>query len=273
MVDIYGASATIHGKEPMTSHPTVSVVIPYSPKYTPESMLEEAKASVAEQTVPTELIVVDDDGGAGPAAARNLGINRAGTRYVAFLDADDLWESDKLQRQLDRMEETGAGICVQGDPMAIDEFVHQTFVGDMTAVTSSILVDTEFVDARFEEGLERGEDLLYVLEAASESGVCLCPDLFTRRLHEDSVMASGIAAREYLRHDKRFAYLVSQRVPEAQPYLYTYYVWMFTQAGTMAHEEGEYDLAVDYYLRALRISPHPFTVWYLLRTVIRRATA
>ncbi|WP_178917292.1 glycosyltransferase [Natronomonas gomsonensis] len=257
----------------MTSHPTVSVVIPYSPKYTPESMLEEAKETVAAQTVPTELVVVDDDGGAGPAVARNLGLDRADTRYVAFLDADDLWEPDKLERQLDRLAETGAGICVQGDPMATDEFVYRAFVGDLTAVMSSVLVDTDSVDARFEAGLERGEDLLYVLEAASESGVCLCPELFTRRLHEGSVMASGISAEAFLEHDKRFAYLVSQRVPEAQPYLYTYYVQTFTQAGTLAHEEGDYDRAVDYYLRALRISPHPMTVWHLLRSAVRRTVA
>lgn len=257
----------------MTSHPTVSVVIPYSPKYTPEAMLEEAKETVAAQTVPTELVVVDDDGGAGPAAARNLGLDRSDTRYVAFLDADDLWEPDKLERQLDRMAETGAGICVQGEPMATDEFVYRAFVGDLTAVMSSVLVDTDSVDTRFEAGLERGEDLLYVLEAASESGVCLCPELFTRRLHEGSVMASGISAEAFLKHDKRFAYLVSQRVPEAQPYLYTYYVQTFTQAGTLAHEEGDYDRAVDYYLRALRISPHPMTVWYLLRSAVRRAVA
>ncbi|MUV86836.1 glycosyltransferase [Natronomonas sp. CBA1123] len=255
----------------MTSHPTVSVVIPYSPTYTPESMLEEAKETVAAQTVPTELVVVDDDGGAGPAVARNLGLDRADTRYVAFLDADDLWEPDKLERQLDRLAETGAGICVQGNPMATDEFVYRAFVGDLTAVMSSVLVDTDSVDARFEAGLERGEDLLYVLEAASEAGVCLCPELFTRRLHEGSVMASGISAEAFLKHDKRFAYLVSQRVPEAQPYLYTYYVQTFTQAGTLAHEEGDYDRAVDYYLRALRISPHPMTVWHLLRSAVRRA--
>jgi hypothetical protein len=236
-------------------------------------MLEEAEACVDAQTVPTELIVVDDDGGAGPAVARNLGLDRATTRYVAFLDADDLWEPDKLERQLDRMEETGAGLCVQGTEMTTDEFVYRTFVGDMTALMSSVLVDTESVDARFEAGLARGEDLLFVLEAASEAGVCLCPDLFTRRLHEESVMASGISASEFVAHNKRFAYLVSQRVPEAQPYLYTYYVQLFTQAGTLAHDDGEYDTAVDYHLRALRISPHPFTLWHLLKALVGRTLA
>lgn len=233
-------------------------------------MLEEAKRTVAEQSVPTELVIVDDVD-TGPADARNAGLRRVETRYVAFLDADDLWEPDKLERQLDRMAETGAGLSVQGEPMSTDEFVYRAFVGDMTALMSSVLVDTEKVDARFESGLARGEDLLYVLESASEAGICLCPNLFTRRIHETSVMSSGITASEFFAHDRRFAYLVSQRVPEAQPYLYTYYVQMFTQTGKLAYDEGAYDDAVDYFLRALRTSPHPYTLWYLLRALLRRS--
>ncbi|WP_114576068.1 glycosyltransferase family 2 protein [Saliphagus sp. LR7] len=254
----------------MSSHPTVSVVIPYSERYTPRAMLAEAERSVERQSVPTEPIVVEDVE-TGPADARNAGLDRAETRYVAFLDADDLWKPDKLERQLEALSEGEAGICVEGEPMPVEEFVYRTFVGGMDSLTSSILVDTERVDARFESGLARGEDLLFVMEAASEAGVRLRPDLFARRRHPDSVMASGIAPEEFVAHDTRFAYLVGQRVPEAQPYLTTYYVQTFTRAGTLAHDAGEYDRAVEYFSRALRISPHPYTLAYLCRSLLVRA--
>jgi glycosyltransferase involved in cell wall biosynthesis len=256
----------------MTARPSVSVVIPYSERFTPQSMLDEATDDVAAQTVPTELVVVDDVE-SGPADARNAGLERATTRYVAFLDADDRWPPDKLERQLDRLAETGAGLCVEGEPMTLDDFVHAVLVDGMTSLTSSVLVDTEQVDARFESGLDRGEDLLYVLEAASRAGVCCCPSLFTRRRHQDSMMAQGLAPAEFVRQNKRFAYLVSQRVPEAQPYLTTYYVQLFTQAGLLAHRDGEYARAGSYFLRALRIAPHPFTAWYLLRSAVRERLA
>ena len=249
---------------------TVSVVIPYSPKYTPEPMLEEAKATVADQTVDTELVVVDDVD-TGPADARNAGLERAQTRYVAFLDADDLWQPDKLERQLRRMDETGAGLCVQGPEMTLDDFVYEVFVGDLSEVTSAILVDTDRVETRFETGLDRGEDLLYVLEAASVGGVCCCPDLFERRIHEGSMMASGMPVDEYRAHAKRFGYLVSQRVPEAQPYLPVYYNQLYTDLGVACHEAGDYDRAVTYLGRAVRISPHPFSLAYLARSVLYRA--
>jgi glycosyltransferase involved in cell wall biosynthesis len=246
------------------------VVIPYSPEYTPESMLEQARRTVARQSVPTETLVVDDVD-TGPADARNAGLDRAETRYVAFLDADDLWAPEKLARQLDRMAESGAGLSVQGEPMSLDDFVYEVFVGDLSEVTSAMLVDTEAFDGRFESGLDRGEDLLYALEAASAAGVCLVPELFSRRRHGDSMTATGMAAEEYRAHAKRFGYLVGQRVPEAQPYLGIYYNQVYTDLGRACYRAGEYDRAVTNLGRALRISPHPVTLAWLCRALAHRA--
>ena len=123
--------------------PQVSVVIP---AFRAEHTVEDAVRSALGQTLQNiEVIVVDDgsdDGTAkvleaiseqdvrvriitlskngGVANARNVGTEAAKADWLAFLDSDDLWESDKLERQLALADETGAKLlytdasCIDG---------------------------------------------------------------------------------------------------------------------------------------------------------------
>ncbi|MGN7312594.1 glycosyltransferase family 2 protein [Alkalicoccobacillus gibsonii] len=107
--------------------PLVSVV---TPVYNSEKFLEETILSIQKQTYPHwELFLVDDgstdksmevagvyakqdsrihviqlERNQGAAGARNEGINRANGKYVAFLDSDDLWLPEKLEKQVAFME-------------------------------------------------------------------------------------------------------------------------------------------------------------------------
>lgn len=103
--------------------PLISCIVPV---FNGERYLGEALESILKQRYqPLEIIVVDDgstDGtaavmdhypgkvcllrqaNAGTAAARNFGLNAAKGEFVAFLDADDLWHPEKLERQMARFQ-------------------------------------------------------------------------------------------------------------------------------------------------------------------------
>ncbi|MFY9555299.1 MAG: glycosyltransferase [Blastocatellia bacterium] len=99
--------------------PEVSVIIP---TYNSARYLSDAVDSVLAQTFKDFEVLVIDDGSTddtqsvmsryaspvrcirqenrGVSAARNRGIEESRSRYIAFLDADDKWRRDKLDRQL-----------------------------------------------------------------------------------------------------------------------------------------------------------------------------
>ena len=105
-------------------NPKVSVIIPF---YSNQLWLQEAIGSVLSQTYSNYEIIVINDGSKediskieerfanqiklihqknnGPGEARNNGIMHSTGKYIAFLDSDDIWLSDKLQEQINFMEE------------------------------------------------------------------------------------------------------------------------------------------------------------------------
>jgi glycosyltransferase involved in cell wall biosynthesis len=106
----------------------ISVVLP---AFNSAATIQETIASVLNQTfIDFELIVINDGSqdatlslvaqiidpriqvfsytNAGLSASRNRGIAHAQGEYVAFIDADDLWTTDKLEAQLNALGENSA---------------------------------------------------------------------------------------------------------------------------------------------------------------------
>lgn len=138
--------------------PKISVIIPV---YNGEKTIERTIQSVLHQTFTDfELLIINDGSqdrtieiiqsmtdpriklysysNAGLAASRNRGIELATGQFLTFLDADDLWTSDKLELQLQALEthpEAGVAYSWTNYIDESDQFVrkglHTTVNGDV----------------------------------------------------------------------------------------------------------------------------------------------
>ncbi len=221
----------------MLERALVSVILP---TFNNEAHLREAIRSVLTQTYRArELIVVDDGSTDGtrayvesldnpeirlivsehtgnPGRARNLALAAAQGHYIAFLDSDDWWESDKLAAQgaaLTRRPEcrwcyTGLR-GVTDDGREIELFDRRGFVphdgwilerlaaGGAAVTTSTVMVERALVErvGGFDERLVLAEDLDLWMRLAAQSPVAVVPRiLVTRRVHGGSYSASRLAA-------------------------------------------------------------------------------
>lgn len=107
----------------------------------------------------------------GAALTRNFGIREAKGRYIAFLDADDIWMKKKLQTQMEFMERTNAGFVFSayefGDEEAVGtgRIVHvpecltyKKALSRTVIFTTTVLLDTEKIS----------KDLIYMPNVPSE---------------------------------------------------------------------------------------------------------
>lgn len=95
----------------------------------------------------------------GAARARNLGISLAKGRYIAYLDADDRWRADKLEKELAFLREKEAGFVFTGyefgdeNAEGTGKVVHvpetlnyRQALANTTIFTSTVMLDTEKIE-------------------------------------------------------------------------------------------------------------------------------
>ena len=159
----------------------ISIIVPV---HNAEKYIEETVSSVLSQTYPDwELLLVENGStdktndkleeimkwdkrirvfhftkGASAARARNEGLRYSEGRYIAFLDADDIWKSEKLKKELKFLKKHNAAFVFTGYEFADENgkplgkivrvphtLNHKQAMKNTTIFTSTVMFDTVLI--------------------------------------------------------------------------------------------------------------------------------
>lgn len=273
--------------------PLISVVIPV---FNGEKTIKETVESVLKQTFSDfELIVINDGSqdateevlltikdnriqvysypNAGLAASRNRGIVHAIGEYIAFIDADDLWTSDKLEAQFNALKTHPDAAVAYSWTDYIDEFSqflrrgsHITVNGDVYAHllvidflengSNPLIKKQAFVEiGNFDESLTAAEDWDLLLRLASRYHfICVASPQILYRISTNSMSANVLQQEEQTLKVIERAF---NQAPEALQYLkkqslanlYKYLTYK-AMAGQLKSENGL--MAARFIIQAVR---------------------
>ena len=273
-----------------------------------EATIEQAVRSVEAQTIfdsVEEIIVVDDgsrDGsgtvlerlddeieklritktpGLGPSAARNRAVLEANGQVVAFLDGDDFWTPEKLERQLPAFERNPSIGLVYGDfvdfsrddaadgrIVTVRRFdpksshhLREYFVHDGPIMPSTLVVRRSVFDdvGLFDESLRIGEDTELCLRIAEKWRFCHVPGAFTFKRRHSGQASSRLDA--YLPNAVRVTQDFASRHSELERLASRRMARVHAKVSADCAINGERRQALRHDLTALRLAPLHARAW------------
>ena len=153
-----------------------------------------------------KLHILDKNSGAG--IARNTAVSLAQGKYIAFLDSDDLWNPQKLERQLNFMVETNQPFafsfydCISENGQSLHKTIEAplnlsytklffcNFVGNLTGI-----YDAEFFGKIAISSIRKRQDWILWLTILKKLNTAkpIRESLAFYRVREDSISASKVS--------------------------------------------------------------------------------
>lgn len=219
----------------MNGEALVSVI---TPTYNCARFIGETIKSVQMQSYPNwEMLIVDDCStdntqdivaslakkdarikyyklavNAGPAVARNTAMKLAQGKYMAFLDSDDLWLPDKVEKQIKWMETNNHSftctayeqISEQGEKLnrlirTIPKTDYNRLLLDCPVGNSTVMYDVEKIGKFIVPNIrKRNDDALWLQMLKKESYIYGMPDVLMQyRIRKGSVSSNKVELVKY----------------------------------------------------------------------------
>jgi glycosyltransferase involved in cell wall biosynthesis len=165
------------------------------------------------------------------AVNRNFGIKKAKGDYIAFCDDDDLWEKNKLEKQLDIIKNNNAGLCfcnhykidqngnIIGAGKVKNKYKNPTFTNFFLSggyiMNSSVIIKSQCID---DVGYQNESTEMVAIEDSEYWGRilsiykgCFLPEKLVRyRVHQGSIQNK--TNNSYLNEQLIFCRVLSQSV-------------------------------------------------------------
>lgn len=293
----------------------VSVIVP---AFNAGKYIARTLASVTRQTHANLEIIVVDDGSTdntseevqrlastdprivllrtehgGVSRARNIAIAHASAEFIAPLDADDLWQPDKLHRQLALLcslpVETGVVYCgaagideedrivlpVWNDRYASGDVLHALIETGLLSCGSTPLIRKRYIAevGGYDEQLHLAEDWKFYTALAGVCRFAVIPECLTGyRIRDDSSSLQLDPMRDAL--ERCTAWIRSEWPETPDPVLRERDFTIQTYLAFMAIRAGRYASVPAYLARAAAIKPKRLlglSVWQFVFLLIARA--
>ncbi len=280
--------------------PKVSVI---TPAYNSSQYISKAIESVLNQTFPDlEMIIVDDgsldrtravvegyvkkhpekikyiyQSNQGAGAARNHGLRNAKGEYIAYLDADDIWAHEKLQKQVDYLDEhpeisltfTNAHVVKNGqitrtytreeDKRQLNNDLFYNLFFRNFICFSSVVFRRPVIDqvGFFDESLWNTQDFEWLVRVVRRYQVAYIEEcLVTYLVHE-----TNVSKRLDIRHQNGIAILEKNLAQYPDMYekmgkrLKTHIPQRYFEFGYALFERGEFQRARQQFLHTIVYNP------------------
>jgi teichuronic acid biosynthesis glycosyltransferase TuaG len=173
--------------------------------YTDWELIVVFDGNICEVPNDARIRIIQNERNMGVAYSRNLGVKKAQGEWIAFLDADDVWRKDKLERQLAFIRRHNAQISYTASAFfgsdyvleAVEELTYRGLLRHNLMSCSSVMVNRELaVKFPFPLRLNTHEDYSKWLRIVHEVGIAygLNEPLLKYRLSESSKSANRISS-------------------------------------------------------------------------------
>jgi len=278
----------------MKSEALVSVIIPC---FNSEKWIKFTLESVYQQSYKNIEIILIDDGSTdntksiiknyykdikyifkkneGPAAARNVGLKIATGEYIAFLDSDDLWDHQKIKKQVDYLDNHGEIALVFNNVKVINEeneiqyitnkkvpmnkkkLIRDLYLGKIGMNTPTIMIRRSVFDEvnGFDESLKRREDHYLMIEIAAKFQVIFMEDSLTSVRVNSKSISRTTKPDELLELYSPFLKKTVDNFPFLKKYQNTAYSRIYNSISRGYWKLGNNKDALKYIMESIRLRP------------------